>query len=399
MNIRPPGRRMLISYVALYMTFAGTAARALFALRDDPGYRYMLGVLALYLLLLLISPKLIARSLSYLHVINVLLTAMALVLLLFMGEFDSFAMLFIAPCAFSVLYFPQRTALAWIVGITVLMEAALFMKFPADELLSYAIIYPAAILLVIGLVYLARQAEEAQVRSENLLADLEQANQKLQAYALQVEEMAAANERNRLARELHDSVTQTIFGLTLTAQAARILLERDPERAAGQLDHIQVLAKNALSEMRALIQQLHPRSIDDEGLIPSLRRLVVERQANHGLKIDLKISGERRLPAHIENELFNIAKEGLSNIIKHAQTDQAALTLFLEDGNRVSMCIEDAGIGFDSTRMKPSPGHLGLTSMSERVQALGGSLTIETQPGKGTRVQVELVLPQEVANA
>jgi signal transduction histidine kinase len=223
---------------------------------------------------------------------------MALVLLLFMGEFDSFALLFIAPCAFSVLYFPrQDCGLSWTIGITILMEAALIVHFPADELLSYAIIYPAAILLVIGLVYLARQAEEAQVRSENLLADLEQANQKLQAYALQVEEMAVANERNRLARELHDSVTQTIFGLTLTAQAARILLERDPERAAGQLDHIQVLAKNALSEMRALIQQLHPHSIDDEGLILSLRRLVVERQANHGLKIDLKISGERRLPA------------------------------------------------------------------------------------------------------
>jgi signal transduction histidine kinase len=390
---------MLISYVALYMTFAAATARAIFVLRDDPGYVYMGGVLAFFLVLLLITPTLIVRSLASLHVINTLLTAMALVLLLFMSEFDSFALLFIPPCALSVLYFPRRTALAWIVGITVLMEAALIVHFPADELLSYAIIYPASILLVIGLVYLARQAEEAQARSERLLADLEQANQKLQAYALQVEEMAAANERNRLARELHDSVTQTIFGLTLTAQAARILLERDPERAAGQLDHIQVLAKNALSEMRALIQQLHPHSIDDEGLIPGLRRLVAERQANHGLNVVLKISGDRHLPVNIENELFNIAKEGLSNIIKHAQTDQAALTLLLEDGNRVSMCIEDAGIGFDTTKLKASPGHLGLTSMSERVQALGGSLTIETQPGKGTRVRVEIVLPQEVAYA
>jgi hypothetical protein len=108
MNMRPFRRRMLISYVALYMTFAATAARALFVLQDDPGYGYMVGMLALYLLLLLITPKLIARSLASLHVINALLTAMALVLLLFMGEFDSFALLFIPPCALSVLLLPRQ---------------------------------------------------------------------------------------------------------------------------------------------------------------------------------------------------------------------------------------------------------------------------------------------------
>jgi signal transduction histidine kinase len=359
----------------------------------------MLALLALYLLLLLISPNVIARRLVYLYAINAALTAVAVLLLMFMGEFDSFALLFIPPCVLSALYFSRRSASVWIAVIVVLMVAALAIHFPADEMLSYAIIYPASILLVIGLVSLARQAEEAKARSERLLADLEQANRKLQAYALQVEEMAAANERNRLARELHDSVTQTIFGLTLSAEAARILLDRDPIRAAGQLDHIQELAKNALAEMRALIQQLHPAPVDAEGLIPCLRRLAAERRVSYGLNVDLKISGERRLPVTIERELFQVAKEGLSNIIKHAQADQAAIMLMLEDQNRVTMCIEDDGIGFDADALQPSPGHLGLTSMSERVHALGGTLSIETRPGMGTRIRVELDLLQETANA
>jgi signal transduction histidine kinase len=108
-----------------------------------------------------------------------------------------------------------------------LMVAALFEHFPLRRALSYVIIYPASIFLVT-----AWSTSPYKLRKPNLaaalLADLQQANQKLQAYALQVQELAAANERNRLARELHDSVTQTIFGLTLSAQAARILLERDP---------------------------------------------------------------------------------------------------------------------------------------------------------------------------
>jgi signal transduction histidine kinase len=143
--------------------------------------------------------------------------------------------------------------------------------------------------------------------------------------------------------------------------------------------------------MRALIQQLHPRAIDEEGLIPGLRRLVSERQANNGLNINLKISGDRRLPA-ISKMNCLILQRKVSVILSNMPKRIKLKSPFLEDGNRVSMCIEDAGIGFDSTQLRSLPGHLGLTSMSERVQALGGTLEIESKPGKGTRVRVELVL-------
>ena len=342
----------------------------------------MLGLLVFYLLLLLVEPALIARNPAYLHVINALQAGIGLFLLMFIGRMDFFALLFIPPTSQSIMNFPRKTAYFWIGGICLAMVAVLLVHFPISDSIGFVIIYPSAILLFAGFCYLAMQAEDAQDRSEALLADLQVANQKLQAYAAQVKDLAIVAERNRLARELHDSVTQIIFSLTLSAQSARILLDRDPPRVAAQLDHLQVLAQNALAEMRALIQQLHPRSVAEEGLAAGLRHLVAERQSNDGLKVELQIHGERRLPAKIEEGLYRIAQEGLNNIVKHAHTDRALITLNLEDGNRVFMGIEDAGVGFDPEKARSLPGHLGLTSMAERVQALGGTLVVELKTGK-----------------
>jgi len=334
-----------------------------------------------------------------LHLINAFQTGIALVLLLFISEFDFFSLLFIPPCAQSILNFPRKIAFGWIFLICLLMVAALLEHFPLSESIGFVIIYPTAIFLFTGFSYLAMQAEEAQSRSETLLVDLQAANRKLQDYSAQVQELATASERNRLARELHDSVTQIIFGLTLSAQAARILLDRDPARAADQLDHMQVLAQSALAEMRALIQQLHPRSIAEEGLAAALRRLVTEQQSNDGLSIDLRVNGERPLPKDIEKELFRVTQEALNNIVKHAHTDRAVISLNLDDRNRVSMCIEDDGAGFDPASVMYLPGHLGLISMSERIQALGGTLVVDSKPGKGTRLRIELDLAKEVEHA
>jgi signal transduction histidine kinase len=395
MNPQPRRRRMLIANAAFYLTFAAASARAIITLWDDKGLWFTVAMLCAYLGSLLIEPALIAKNVNYLHLINILQTTITLILLLGVGYMDFFALLFIPPCTQSVLNFPYKTAFYWIGAIVLLMEIALLFHFQISESVGYAIIYPAAILLFTGLCYMAMEAEEAQNRSEALLADLQMANHKLASYAAQVEELAAANERNRLARELHDSVTQVIFGLTLAAQAARILLDRDPSRVAAQLDHIQTLAQNALAEMRALIQQKHTITGSGDGLIPGLRRLAAERKSADGVEVTLNIHGERRLPAKIEAELLRITQEALNNIVKHAHTTLAVVTLNLVDGGRVSLCIEDHGVGFDPGKKITLPGHLGLTSISERVQALGGNLLIDSKPGGGTRLLVELALEQE----
>jgi signal transduction histidine kinase len=359
----------------------------------------MVGLLGFYLLMLVAEPYLTARDARFLHVVNALQTAVALVLVIEVGELDFFSLLFIPPCTQSILNFPRRTALVWIGAINVLMILALLVSFPLSESIGFVIIYPTAIFLFTALSYLAKQAGEAQTRSEALLADLQVANRKLRDYAAQVEELAAASERNRLARELHDSVTQIIFGLTLSAQAARILIDRDPARAAAELDHLQVLAQNALAEMRALIQELHPHSAAQEGLGPALRRLVEKQLSDNGLAVDLRLKGERRLPAHIEAEVFRIVQEALNNIVKHAGVDRAVVALDMQDDGRISLRIDDDGAGFDPAQARLLPGHLGLASMQERVEALGGRLVIDSKPGKGTHLGAEIALEQEVQHA
>ncbi len=154
--------------------------------------------------------------------------------------------------------FSRRVAMAWMILFTALLTATLVLGMGwADGLsLDLVILSGCAFLVSYDLLYSQTQADQAE--SEVLLAKLQQAHQELQAHAAQAEELAAARERNRLARELHDSVSQMIFGITLTSQAARLLLERDPARVPEQLDRLQEMTSSALGQLRSLIAQLRP---------------------------------------------------------------------------------------------------------------------------------------------
>jgi signal transduction histidine kinase len=186
--------------------------------------------------------------------------------------------------------------------------------------------------------------------------------------------------------------------MTLNAESTRILLEQDPRKAAAQLDRMRELAQSALAEMRSLITHLRPKTMAEEGLIPALRRHVDERQRRDGLAVALELEGfedeEKRLPPETEEALFRIVQEALNNVVKHAQTDRAEARLRLSD-ETVSLRIEDAGVGFDPARVSSGSSHLGLTSMGERVKALGGRLKIKSQPGEGSRIEVEIPLAKE----
>jgi len=151
--------------------------------------------------------------------------------------------------------------------------------------------------------------------------------------------------------------------------------------------------------MRELIQELHPHTDAIEGLVPALHHLAAKQKTMNGLIIDLQIKGDRRLSPQMEVELLCVAQEAVNNIVKHARCDRALITLDLENANVIHLDIEDFGIGFDASHPQPLPGHLGLTSMQERVNALGGSLNIDSQPGKGTRVRVEITQEQEREHA
>ncbi len=206
--------------------------------------------------------------------------------------------------------------------------------------------------------------------------------------------LAMIEERNRLARDLHDSVSQELFSLSMLAAAARRTLDRQPTLAAQQLDEIQTMAQRALQETRSLIFALRPAALGDRGLAPALRDLAVAAHDRQGLAIDLHIEGERRLPLEHEQALFRIAQEALANVARHSGVRAARIALEYSDED-VTLMVADAGRGFD-THAAPTDGSLGLHSMRERAAALGGRLELHSAPGQGTTLNVSLPVMDEI---
>jgi signal transduction histidine kinase len=202
-------------------------------------------------------------------------------------------------------------------------------------------------------------------------------------------ELSVVEERNRLARDLHDSVTQTLFSVVLTAEAASTLIDRDADRAKAELEKLQELARDAWQEMRSLIFELRSAELEADGLVATLRKHVDVVRRVRRVEIDVEVEGERRLPAEIEGELFRIAQEALNNALKHAGASRITIELDLR-GARASLVVRDDGRGFDPEAADVRSKRLGLTSMRERAEALGGSWRVESREGSGTTVRVEV---------
>ncbi len=201
-------------------------------------------------------------------------------------------------------------------------------------------------------------------------------------------ELTVVEERNRLARELHDSITQSLFSLGLTAEAAAMLVDTDPARAKEQMETVRDLARSVLEEMRSLIFELRPAELEADGLPATLRKHVEVLRRVHGREIELAVDLDRRLDTEVEREVFRVTQEALANALKHAQARRLAVRLACPDG-RLSLTVEDDGSGFDLS--SPQAGrHLGLVAMRERAEALGAALTIDSAPGRGTSVTLEV---------
>ncbi len=202
-------------------------------------------------------------------------------------------------------------------------------------------------------------------------------------------ELNIVEERNRLARELHDSVTQRLFALRLTGEAAASLLEHDPAAAQAQLERLHQLTGEAIEELRAVILALRPATIESEGLAATLAKHVDLLRRAYGWEIDLELAGEPGLPVAAATEVLRIAQEALQNALRHSQAERLAVWLEAGDGH-VVLSVADDGEGFDSDAPAVRSRRLGLTSMEERARALGGTLEITSEPGEGTRVRLEV---------
>ncbi|MBI5298506.1 MAG: HAMP domain-containing protein [Chloroflexi bacterium] len=201
------------------------------------------------------------------------------------------------------------------------------------------------------------------------------------------------DERRRIARELHDSTSQNLTSLIVGLR----IMETNCAQCAAQskTTDLRQVAARTLEEVHDLSMRLRPRVLDDLGLAAALERLAAEWQARHKIPVDVAIQLDERLPGDVETAVYRITQEALTNIARHAQARSASVLVERRD-NTVRTIIEDDGSGFSMTE-KRGERHLGLLGMRERAELLNGSLTIESTPGRGTSIFIEIPLPERVS--
>jgi two-component system nitrate/nitrite sensor histidine kinase NarX len=201
----------------------------------------------------------------------------------------------------------------------------------------------------------------------------------------QAQELAAIQERQRLARDLHDAVSQTLFSASLIAETLPRLWQRYPDEVWQHLSDLQRLTRGALAEMRSLLLELRPKALEETDIGTLLGHLVNAFSGHLPIKVGLEIFGQGLLPSEVQVVLYRIAQEALNNVAKHARASEVRVILYNRpDG--VELTILDNGRGFDESLV--SSDHLGLRIMHERAQSVGAILSIRSEPGAGTEIKL-----------
>ena len=231
----------------------------------------------------------------------------------------------------------------------------------------------------------AQEAEHRRLLEQRIAERTEElnlANERLREKAAQD---AVTAERTRLARDLHDAVTQTLFSTTLIADVLPDIWALNPDEGRRRLEEVRQLTRGALAEMRTLLVELRPNALVEVPLPTLLRQLTEALAGRSRMTIQLSAEGERKLPADVQVGLYRLAQEALNNVVKHARASQAVVTLRCTEES-VRLTVADNGVGFDPSTV--TADHLGLKIMRERAEAIGAKLSIYSEPGEGTQISI-----------
>jgi signal transduction histidine kinase len=258
----------------------------------------------------------------------------------------------------------------------------------ASTLLS-SVTVGTAILFVAVFAQMRLNEQQARERAEQLTAELEKANVQLAAYATQAEELAMTQERNRLAREIHDSLGHTLTTVNVQIEAARVVMDSDPGRALDAMNKAQELTQKGLARVRESVAALRESPVRNRSLGEAIASLVQETQSS-GIITECEITGEPLALEHkVALALYRATQEGLTNVRRHARASRVDVRLdFQPDQARLE--IRDNGVGASETN-----GGFGLLGIRERMQLLGGTLEIQTGAGKGFRLIATVPLADE----
>ena len=219
----------------------------------------------------------------------------------------------------------------------------------------------------------------------SLAQDLNRMAQQLESLLEKRQAISVMEERNRLARDLHDSAKQQAFAASAQLGAARALWQQDPEAAQAHLVEAVALVDEVRQELTHLIQELRPAALKGTGLAGALRDFALDWANQNGIEADVRVQGERPLPLETEQTLFRIAQEALANVARHSQARKAEISL-IYDTSSIGLTVSDDGQGFDVSRKQSG---LGLRSMRERAELLQGTLVVVSTLGRGTKVLVK----------
>jgi two-component system nitrate/nitrite sensor histidine kinase NarX len=232
-----------------------------------------------------------------------------------------------------------------------------------------------------------RQFRQEEIRSFTALA--QRAALAIENASLygQSKELAVYEERQRLARDLHDAVTQTLFSASLMAEVLPKIWDRDQAEGIRRLEELRKLNRGALAEMRTLLLELRPTALVEAELDELLQQLSEAISSRAGVEVDLKVEGSCPMPASAKIAIYRLAQEAFNNIAKHAQASHVEVHLNCSPEDGLALRIKDDGKGFDPERIKM--GHLGLGIMKERAEEIGGQFNINSEAGGGTEVTFE----------
>ncbi len=254
-----------------------------------------------------------------------------------------------------------------------------------------------AVVVVLGAAFAAYRLRIRSIESYNrdLMRQVEERTREIEALFEKTKELAIIEERNRLARDLHDSAKQKAFAALAQLGAVRSMMAQQSDAAKSHLREVEDLVYEVIQELTFLIQEMYPMDLKEKGLVVILREYLYEWENRNDVHVNLKVSQERRLPLEIEQTLYRIAQESLANIARHSKASLVNIQV-VYNGTNVDMFIEDNGCGFS---LDQKPAGVGLRNMRERASMMGGSVEIDSSPGKGTRVQVRVpIVDSEVHN-
>lgn len=345
----------------------------------DPGRRLVAVALCLLVgVVTAVGPRVASTTAGRIATFAIRTALVTGLVLLGSADYASFVFLFFVLSVQVPLDFEGRAAVAWIALFWIVSSVASVVA-DADNA-WFAAVFNLGVFPLCGMFgYTLRRMAQARSDGEDALARLREAQDQLQR-------LAVTQERNRLSRDLHDSVKQRVFAMIMQLGTAQVLLDREPERAREAIDHAERLARQAGSELNLVIQELRPVDLEDRGLPDALRAYARDWSGQSGIHTDVTISGDPPDEPEVEHALLRVAQEAMANVARHSQATSVRLELRTE-GRTVVLSIVDDGVGFDPDR---SGRGVGLASMRERAEALGGELILDSAPGRGASITARM---------